>query len=128
MMPGDEKTTLSRPVEPVTVAIIGTGDGGKLPTGTEAVTPGQHAPNIVVQVVGPLLAITIRFVNAYLTAISGLILAGMATQIIPARDFVDLVWKCAGLSVAGAGLEQIKDLITVFGGLEKKFPLATGSV
>lgn len=124
----DEKMTSSRPVEPMTVTVIGTGDGKVLPTGTEAKTPGANQPNLVVSVISPIKAIAIRFVNVFLTSLLGILTGAMATDVIPAPDFMHLVYKCAGLSVAGAVVGLIKDLITVFGRLEQKNPLLTGNV
>lgn len=123
-----EKTTESRPVEPVQVAIVATGDKSRLSTGTEAETPGAHQPNIIVNVVGPLFAVSIRFANTFLTVLLGLVTGALASHVIPYHDFIDLVLKCAGLSVAGAGIGLIKDLITIFGKLEGKYPLATGNI
>lgn len=124
----EEKMTQSRPVENVTVAMIGTGDGGKLPAGTEAVTPDPHQPNIIVQVVSPLLAIAIRFANAYVTALIGLVTVGLTTDALPAKDFEALVMRCAGLAIAGPAVSLAKDVVTILSGLEKKFPLLSGSV
>ncbi len=124
----DSKTTESRPVEPMTVAVIGTGDGSKLPTGAIATTPGEHEPNLIVQVISPLVAIVVRSINTYITILVGLIAAGMTSNVIPASDFLHLVLKCAGLAVAGAAFGFLKDLVTVFGRLEQKYPLLTGSV
>lgn len=124
----DDKVIASRPIEPVTVAVIGTGDVSRLASGTEATTPGPHEPNLVVQIVTPLMAIAIRFLNAYFTMLVGLVTAGMATDIIPASDFGQLVIACAKLSVAGAGLGALKDIVTIFGRLEGKYPLSTGNV
>ncbi len=122
-----EKTqTEAIPLVPVT--IIGTGDGSVPSTGTVAVTPRPSSPNLIITVVTPLMAISIRFANAYLTALVGLVLAGMTSNIIPANDFVSLVGRCATLSLAGPGVSLAKDLITVLGRLERKYPLATGSV
>lgn len=113
---------------PVAVTVIGTKSDAIPAPGTVAVTPKETQPNLIVNVVTPLAAILIRFVNAYLTMLVGLVSAGMATNIIPAQDFGQLVLACAKLSVAGAGLGLLKDLVTVFGKLEQKFPLLTGSV
>lgn len=124
----DEKVTLSRPVEPVVVTVIGTGDGSRLPSGTKAETPGVHTPDLIVSVVGPAKAISIRFINVFLTSLLGILTGAMATHVIPAGDFWQLLVKCAGLSIAGAIVGLIKDLITVFGRLEQKNPLLTGSV
>ncbi len=124
----DHKTTASRPVEPVTVTVVASADASRLQQGTVATTPGIHAPNIIVSVVPPILAVAIRFANAFLTALLGILTGAMASDIIPASDFLHLVYKCAGLAVAGAGVGLIKDLITIFGRLEQKNPLLTGSV
>lgn len=128
----DDKVTDTQPLAPVKVTVIGQGDvsGGPAPmiTGTIATTPLTHQPNLVAIVVSPLLAILIRFGNNYLTILVGLIGAAMVSDVIPYTDFVNLVTKCAGLSVAGAGFSALKDMVTIFGRLETKFPLLTGSV
>lgn len=127
----DEKTTASRPVEPVQVAVIGTGDGRKLATGMEAVTPGVHEPNLVVTVVGPMLAILIRFANVFLAQFVGLVVAGMTPaggKLLYTGDFTHLLIVCASLSLPGASLDFFKNLVTIFGKLESRYPLLTGSV
>lgn len=127
-----EKTTDEAPLHPVAVTVIGTGPvtGGPAPmqTGMVATTPAPHQPNLLVTVISPLAAIAIRFVNTYLTVLAGLVAAGLTSDVIPHADFVALVVRCAGLSVAGAGVGLLKDLVTVFGRLEQKFPLLTGNV
>ena len=75
-----------------------------------------------------IAAISIRFINSYLTMLVGLVGAGMVSNIIPAHDFIQLVQSCAKLSLAGAGFSFLKDLVTVFGNLEKKYPLLTGNI
>lgn len=116
--------------EPIKVAIIdGTGDGGVAPlqSGTLLKTP-DHQPNIIIKVVTPIAAIAVRFVNTFLTSLLGILTGAMATDVIQANDFMHLVYKCAGLAVAGACIGLLKDLITVFGKLEGRWPLATGSI
>jgi hypothetical protein len=120
--------TITGPVEPIHVAIVGTGDGGLPATGTVATTPGTHNPNLVVNIVSPLVALVVRFINVYIGNLVGLVTAGMTSNAIPAADFQHLVEKCAGLAVAGAVILTLKDIVTIFAGLEKKFPLGTGSV
>lgn len=112
---------------PLQVTVIGTGDGKMIDSGTVATTP-KNQPNMIVTVVSPLVAIGVRFVNAFLTILSGLIAAEMVTNVIPYDNFGTLVIACAKLSISGAGVGLIKDLVTVFGRLEHKFPLLTGSV
>ena len=126
----EPKMTESVDLEPVHVTMIGTGpaSGQYLPSGTVATTPQPGQPNIVLNVVNPLVAVLVRFTNTFLVTLFGLITASAATNAIPASDFGHLVLKCAGLLIAGAGIGLIKDLITVFGQLEKRFPLLTGNV
>ncbi len=118
----------SAPIQPIAVTVIGTGDGSTEPiAGAIGVTPGTQ-PNLVVTIVTPLAAILIRFANNYLTMLVGLVAAGMTSNIIPATDFLHLVYECAKLAIAGAGLGLLKDIVTVVSGLERTHPLSTGSV
>jgi hypothetical protein len=112
-------------IPPITMTVIG--DKNTPSSGTIIEMPGNH-PNIIQNVVTPMAAILIRFINAYLTMIVALLGAGMVTNLIPASDFIHLFLKCAALSFAGAALGFLKDLITIFGKLEQKFPLGTGSI
>lgn len=127
----EEKMTESRTVEPVHVAIIGTGDGSKLPTHIEAETPGQHQPNFAIKVIAPIIAIIVRFVNLFGVQFVGLIIAGMTPEggkLLYTGDFLHLLVVCANLAFPGAALGLIKDVVTVFGRLEGKYPLLTGSI
>jgi hypothetical protein len=126
----DQKT---EPLEPVAVTVVDTGHAPDvtLKTGTVAATPGTQTPNLIVTVVGPARAILVRFVNQFLTTLVGLVGAAMTpagAAVLPATDFYHLVLNCAALSVAGAGFGALKDLVTIFGRLESKYPLLTGSV
>lgn len=129
----DDKMTASTPIEPLHATVVGVGPAAEkfLPSGTVAATPGTAQPNVVMNVVSPFVAIAVRFVNTFLTTLVGLVMAGMTPagqNVIKANDFVHLVLACATLSVAGAGVGLLKDLVTIFGRLENKFPLGTGSV
>lgn len=119
---------VTAPIEPIKVAIIGTGDGGLPANGTIASTPGAHNPNIVIKIVNPLLGLGVRFFYAYISNLFGLITAAMTSTAIPYTDFKQLFFKCAGLALAGAVVLSLKNILTVFAGLEQKFPLSTGSV
>lgn len=110
---------------PVSVTVVGTGDG--LVKGTKATTPPDQ-PNIVLNVVRPAVAIGVRFLHNYVTAIVTLLAAGMTTDAIPAADFVQMVMKCAGLAIGGPVLMLLKDMVTIFGKLEEKYPMWTGGV
>lgn len=125
----DIKMTESRPVPPVLATVIGTGDGSRLSSGTMAETPGSAQPNVVIKVIPPILALLVRFANAYLTTLVGLLTAGVVGKtVIPATDFWHLLLVCAQLSLAGPCVDLIKNLITMLGRLEGKYPLLTGNV
>lgn len=132
MMPTPtDKTVAPRPLAPIQVAVIGTGDGSKLPPVIVADTPDPHQPNVVVTMIRPARAIVIRFANAFLIQFSGLVLAGLTPaggSLLYTGNFLHLVMTCASLSLPGAGAGLIKDLVTVFGKLEGKYPLLTGSI
>ncbi len=122
-------------IPPVEVTVIGTPSTSGVPpapltTGTIATTP-DHQPNIVVNVVSPLVAILVRFLNLYLTTLVGLVAAGMTPaggKLLYTSDFVHLVLLCASLALPGAAVGFFKDLVTVFSRLEQAYPLLTGSV
>lgn len=135
-MPEGEKPGIAEPVvtpaaiQPLPVTMIGVrteNSGAPITSGQVIVTPAGQ-PNFVVRVITPLVAISVRFGNAYLTALLGLVTVGLTTDALPAQDFVHLVLRCASLSLAGPCVSLAKDLVTILSGLEKKYPLATGSV
>lgn len=110
---------------PVSVTVIGTGDG--LVKGAKAVTPPDQ-PNIIVNVVQPFVALAVRFAHTYVGMVVGLLGVSMTSDVIPAADFLSLLGKCAGLAVGGAVVLSLKDIVTIFGRLEDKYPLMTGGV
>lgn len=130
-MSPDEIKTETTPIPIVNVAIVGTGETAHpMPQGTVAVTP-DHLPNVVVTVIGPVQAISVRFINTFLTVLIGLVTASMTPiggKLLYTHDFMRMIWLCSSLALPGAVVGLIKDLITVFGRLERKYPLATGSV
>ncbi len=129
----DEATKIGppEPIAPVSVTIVGTGDGSiPIEKGLVAVTP-DHQPNLVVNVVSPLVALAVRFGNVYGTVLLGLLGAAVTpsgAHILGAGDFGHLLENCASLSLAPAVIDLIKNLVTIFGRLESKYPLLTGSV
>lgn len=120
---------------PIVVTMVGpvdgstTGDrrGAPITTGTIATTP-DHMPNVVFRVISPLVSIAIRFAYAYGTSLLGLITVGLTSKELPAADFGHLVLKCASLAFAPPCVALVKDVITLLGDLEKKYPLLTGNV
>ena len=95
--------------------IVGTGDGGTIHT-----PHGQ--PNITITVVAPLLAIIIRSSRVFLNTLLGLLSAQMVTDTIPANDFKELFFKCAGLSVAAGCVAALTSAASLLTKLEEKFP------
>lgn len=131
-----ENTSLS--TDQVTVSVVGTTGSVATPTaaavegvitGTVAKTPtGQ--PNLLVNVVPPAIAIAVRFVNAVLTTFLGLITAagiGVSTNAVSA-DLSTVVKASIISALVVGGVEVVKSLVTIFGKLENKYPLATGSI
>lgn len=133
----DDMKVATVPIEPMKVAIVsgaGTGEGGNpITTGTVGTTPDRH-PNVVFTVVGPIRAIAIRFVNSFLAGFVGFLsgaplidkVAGM--QLFEFSDLQDLVVKSAVAALAPAIIGLLKDLVTIFGKLESKYPLLTGNI
>jgi hypothetical protein len=117
--------TTTEVMPPVPITVIGTGEG--LVSGTKATTPPDQ-PNLVVNVVQPVIALLVRAVNVYVGSLVGLLAAAIPTNAIPAPDFGHLLLKCAGLAVAGTVVLMLKDIVTITAKLEQKFPLLTGSV
>ncbi len=131
----DEKTTESRPVEPIKITVIGTGDASVIPSGTIAKTEGSHLPNYVTKVISPLMAITVRAAYLFFLTLSGFIAVKMTPSggnpvlvAIQATDFVHLIYAGASVSLSAAGVGAIKDITTILSGLAAKYPLATGNV
>lgn len=131
MPEGDKPGAPNTPpvIAPLPVVLVGVreNEGAPIQNGQVIETP-DHQPNLVARVIAPIVAIAVRFANAYLTALVGLVTVGLTTDMLPATDFLHLVIKCAGYSLAGPCVSLIKDLITIFGKLERKFPLLTGNV
>lgn len=125
-----EETKEAEGIEPIKVAIIAAGPQGpgtSLPSnGTVLPTPGSQQPNVIVQVVSPIMVLLIRFITAYLTNLTGLISAGLTPaggKLLYTSDFYHLVLTCASLALAGPGLGLLRDLLTIFSKLEAKYPL-----
>ncbi len=110
----DEDKTAAIP--PVVVTVIGgTGAGSPLTTGTVGITP-DHQPNLVAQVVPPVRAMLIRGLYLFFFSLSGSLVTEHSLK------------ASALTALAAMGLGIVRDCVTIFGNLEKQFPLATGSV
>ncbi len=120
------------PIKPVTVSIVGIPPeaGAALETGMLLKTADHH-PDVGLRVITPIIAILVRFANLYLTTLVGLLVAAMTPiggKLLYSKDFWHMFMLCSSLAFPGAFLGLLKDLITVFGRLEGKYPLATGSI
>ena len=122
---------------PVPVTLIGTSDNGLVPTTDRMVahTVPSDQPNLYVKVITPILAIGIRALNLFLLTFSAVLSAeGLAatgfdpTNVIKIADFKQAVMVAAWLGFLSAFVGTVKNLITVFGQLEGKYPLASGSI
>ena len=131
----DDKTTVNRPIEPLQVTIIGTGDASRLTTGMTATTEGAHMPNFVTVIVPPIVAVGVRAAYLFMFTLTGFLTIKMTPAssnavltAIQAADFYHLVLAGASVSASAALFGLIKDVTTILSGLSAKFPLATGSV
>jgi len=100
-----------------------------------ATTAAAHQPNLLVTVISPIMALVVRFAFQFTTSIVSFLSLKMVPagsnevlQAIHAVDFVTLLYTAAGLSLAPAGYDLLKNLVTIFGRLEQKYPLLTGNV
>lgn len=127
----DDMKTVIEPITPVTLTVIGgTGDGGAPLTGGLTIKTPDHMPNILIKAITPLMAVAIRFVNVYGTTFIGMLTAGMTplgSTVFP-KTFFGIVLTSAALALPGALVSLAKDILTIFGKLENKHPLLTGSV
>lgn len=78
-----------------------------------------------VRVLQPVKIIAIRAGRVYLQTFSGLLAAGVTTKALPAADFLHLVYLCAGLSVASAGVSLVQNTLELFNKLDQKYPQLT---
>jgi hypothetical protein len=123
-------------IPPVEVTVIdGTGNGGApLQSGTVLQTP-DHQPNVIVNVVTPLVAIVVRVAFMFAKSMLGFMTIAMippgsnqVLQAIHGMDTWHLVVTSAGLAIAPTVYDFAQSLVTVLGKLEQKYPLMTGSV
>lgn len=86
----------------------------------------QGQPDIVVTVITPVVAILIRASKAYLQTLLGLLAAGglgMASDTLPAGDFMHTLKVCAGLSVASGVMSLLTNISVLLTALGDKFPI-----
>lgn len=118
----EELKDVTTAMPPVQAMVIGTGTGTGGPTHQLVETP-EGQPDVVVRYITPFVAILVSAIYSFLVVLTSTMTAGMTTNIIPASDFLDLLTKSATVSVAGAGLDILKNLVTLFTTLKQKFPI-----
>lgn len=113
--------------QPIVVAAVGnTGTG----TGSGDVvleTPDGH-PNVTLKVITPFIAIVVRFVHLFLKTFAGSFTAEKAMEYFSSASVHHDINYALLAALATAGFGLVTDLITIFKGLEGKYPLATGSI
>ena len=118
-------------MDQIQVTAIGTGDGMPM-NGTSVVAETPHGtPNVVVEFVRPIVALSVRFGFTFGTILVSMLSVAMTPygqKLLPITDFTELVKSCAIFALSGASFELIKNIVTIFGKLEAKYPLWTGSV
>ena len=122
--------TLPQAIPPVTVTVIGDAvpSGAPIPSGSVLTTP-DHQPNVIYTVISPIVAILVRFGNTFCVSLAGALAAGgLSTSVIPHAHFIEVLKPSIILAAYIAGVGLLKDAATVFSGMEKRFPLASGSV
>ncbi len=113
-------------MEPVTVLAIGTGAApeGMPTTANQLVATPEGHKDVVIKFITPLVAITVGFIVTFLTTLIAVIAAGgAAPDMIPFTDFMQLLEKGAKIATVGAGINLLKDLLTLFTSIKNKFPL-----
>jgi hypothetical protein len=102
--------------QPVTALMIGTGDAGTPKTQLIETPPGQ--PDILMKRITPLIALLARAGSVFFTTMSGQIGAG-AIGVIHGQTWQD----SALISASAAAAATIWSLATIFGNLEKRYPI-----
>lgn len=95
------------------------------PQGQMLSTPEGHA-DIFVTVVTPLAAILVRAAKSYLQTLLGLLAAGglgIASETLPAGDFMHTLKVCAGLSIASGVMSLLTNISVLLTALGDKFPI-----
>lgn len=119
--------------EPIKVPVIaGTGDG-RLPegvSGTILPTPGTANANIIPVVIPAIVALLVRAGNTFFTVfVSTLTAAGASAHMGGPEILAGVDMKTAAyVALSAVVLDFGKNCITIFGRLEGKYPLITGSV
>lgn len=127
-------------MEQITIATIGTPDvhEGTKGTGTGAgkmvtLETQEGQPNVKLNVIRPVIALTVGFVHQFgTTFLACLTAAGLGVGVGALVDIhaplQDVVRGAAWVSLISAGFDLVKNVVSIFGELRNKYPLLTGSL
>ncbi len=88
-----------------------------------AVLNGQ---TVFIKALQPLVIVIVRASRVFLQTLLGLLTAGtVVPQLLPASDWLHLLYKCASLSVAATGICVIQNLIELLGKFDQSHPTLT---
>lgn len=135
--PGAPEPVQPPAIKPIPLNLIGVreeGTGVPITDGQVIVTP-DHQPNIVANVVQPIVAILVRVTFLYAKTVLGFLTIAMVPpgdnpvlKAMHAIEFWQLLTTAAGIAIAPAGYELLQSIVTILGRLERKYPLLTGSI
>ncbi len=121
-MADEPKMSEPEPMAPMQATVIssGTGDGSIV---KQVIQTPAGQPNIIIRVISPLFALSIRFGETFLTALlagTGLDTLSSWSQVVDLKVSAStIVYLALSTAVLGLG----KDLIVILGKLKQKYPL-----
>lgn len=92
----------------------------------QVLTTPYGQPDVVIKVITPIVAILVRAAKAYMQTLVGLLAAGglgLATDTLPAGDFLHTLKVCAGLSVASGVMSLLTNVSVLLTALGDRFPI-----
>lgn len=99
------------------------GDPPPAPQEMTIETP-EGQPNIIVEVVQPIVAIGIRTANTFINVLLGGLGLSAADAVIGTQLIPGNVWRTATImALSAAAVSAIKNAGLIFSSLEKKYPL-----
>lgn len=120
--PPDQSTdpNVTKPLVVTVASLAGTGTGSGL-----IETPhGQQ--NVYLKVVSPLAVIGVRALRVYLQTMLGVVMAGPATGLIPARDFNHLLLIAASVSFGAAVICILQNAVELLAKFDQSHPTLAG--
>ena len=114
--------TVDPPPPPITAPVIVTVAANRAPSSLTTMSAVGH-PDVIIKVIQPVMIIAVRATRVFLQTLSGLVTAGIvAPKALPASDFLHLVYFCASLSLAPAGMCVLQNTIELLTQIDQKYP------